>query len=108
MPLGRDIARSIHFARLHDERVLRRDHHMLTLGLDELPEESLLADRSERKPTVARYTLYFSCLQVVCFDNESGPYGEARYYHVVVMCDSFPENKGSTGAKHDSQAFEKA
>ena len=37
-----------------------------------------LAAALKRKPTVARYTLYFSCLQVVCFDNESGPYGEAR------------------------------
>ena len=56
-----------------------------------------LAAALKRKPAIARYTLHFSCLQVVCFDNASGPYGEARRYHMIVLCDNFPENKGSTG-----------
>ena len=56
-----------------------------------------LAAALKRKPTIARYTLYFRCLQVACFDDESGPYGEAQRYHVIVMCDNFPENEGSTG-----------
>src|SRR2546429_6901708 len=29
--------------------------------------------------------------------NESGPYSEARRYHVTGMCDNFPEKEGSTG-----------
>src|SRR5262249_4176443 len=56
-----------------------------------------LAAALKRKPTVARYTLYFRRLQAACFDNESGPYGEARRYHVIIMCDNFPENAGSKG-----------
>ena len=57
-----------------------------------------LAAALKRKPTVARYALYFKHLQAACFDNESGPYGEARHYHVIVMCDHFPENESLTGA----------
>jgi hypothetical protein len=34
------IARRVHFAWLHDERVLRRHDDMVTFGLDELLEES--------------------------------------------------------------------
>ena len=56
-----------------------------------------LAAALKRKPTIARYTLYFRYLQVACFDDESGPYGEAQRYHVIVMCDNFPENEGLTG-----------
>jgi hypothetical protein len=54
-----------------------------------------LAAALKRKPTVARYALYFRHLQVACFDNESGPYGGTRCYYVAVMSDHFPENKGS-------------
>ena len=66
-----------------------------------------LAGALKRKPTVARYTHYFRYLQVACFDNESGPYGEARRYHVIVMCDNFPENAGSKGENMISKSLKK-
>ena len=56
-----------------------------------------LAAALKRRPTVARYAFYFRRLHVACFDNDSGPYGETRRSHVLVMCDNFPENKGPTG-----------
>jgi len=37
------IARRVHFAQLHDERVLCRHNDMVALGLDELPEKSFAA-----------------------------------------------------------------
>jgi hypothetical protein len=66
-----------------------------------------LAAALKRKPTVARYALYFKHLQAACFDNESGPYGEARHYHVIVMCDHFPENEGSTGESMNRKSLKR-
>jgi hypothetical protein len=72
-------------------------HNCMAIAPDGYSASHLgLAAALKRKPTVARYMLYFKYLQAACFDNESGPYGEARRYHGTVMCDNFPENEGST------------
>jgi hypothetical protein len=78
-----------------------------TLCQSHLQRQAAMRFVAHRKPTVAHYTHYFRYLQVACFDNESGPYGEARRYHVIVMCDNFPENAGSKGENMISKSLKK-
>jgi len=56
-----------------------------------------VSGRTETKTYGSALHPLFQTLVGSLFDSESGPYGEARRYHVMGMCDNFPENKGSTG-----------
>ena len=58
-----------------------------------------LAAASVPKPTVAQYTQYFSYLQAPKLAKESGPYGQASRYEVMVMLDNFPKKGGSMGER---------